>query len=1128
MSNRGGGGGAGAGFECRRFEISVTAMPQLEAQPLHSSPEDPFEHDSLCSLMPSSLKGFIKQDSIDSFKIQALHLALRQEVLKKTSKVTEQANAILRSTARPDTAEHHCDLTQYDKPKNQQSENKEEIAQLPALIKENLPSNENCPNQQISIESSGRMSTKPPFDISSICSSFGSNLNLQRDPKTLKDMDEFYAAAEPQSKISENMEEIAPLPALSKENLPPKEYCPNRQTRREGSGRVSTRRPFNIISTSFGSNLNSQSDPSSTGNVEEFFAAFDRQETAERIMRKWRGEKSPDIVCSQPLKTRVRRQGTGRKAMPRKYDLKLLGDTEKFMELDEEKLEIEEEEHPVSTFTDSEGQACERIIEAENREINNGVLLKESGQKESLLETVIDKLQCQKDTQLDSNSQSAMHGCDQHSNAHCADDLHQDPFQGKGAISTFETEETVNMPPKNLFASFDNSTGSALQRLLNNYIRADSENIQKGPFSSSGLGNYEIGKPYPKDVQFDTLNTLPQSQTESSNTINSQSLSLDGVRTMLQLGQLPNKFAGSDRTPPQKLTKTGSPLMSPTPPSRISATLRSRRKRRSGDKVVSENASKSSFENRDEEAPKEKIIWQPGHLPKKFAGSDKTPPENIQQKQTKSVSPLTSPTPPSRLSAAIRSRKKNRSGIKGASVDACQPSLENRDEEAPKDATSSRSPHLTTFSISNPSKEVGSGGVRRLSFGGVSQSPDLVEVNSKEGVNDVTVMDLANSTSLSKQFGEDDKASISGDKGASEDASKPSFENRDEEAPKEKTIRQLGHLPKKFKRSEKTPPANIQQKQTNSMSPTPPSRFSAALVSRKKHRSVLKGASVDASKPSLENRDEEALKDATSSPSPRLTTLVISNPSTPGGSVGGRRLSVGGVLQSPDLAEVNSKEGVNYVTAMDLANSTSPSKQFREDDKVEMVRSDADLSNETVLSLERSTPVSSTGPTNCNAVVSEHPVKDVPGSVLGQQAEESPVTFHRSNAKKAKRKSKNNTTTSNCDVHEGGKIVSKGTADNRKSKNKSEYQRRQSLSGAGTLWKSGVRRSTRIRSRPLEYWRGERFLYGRIHNSLATVIGIKYSSPLPARSKRDEVPKLKVQSYVDEQYSHLVEFAALH
>jgi hypothetical protein len=45
---------------------------------------------------------------------------------------------------------------------------------------------------------------------------------------------------------------------------------------------------------------------------------------------------------------------------------------------------------------------------------------------------------------------------------------------------------------------------------------------------------------------------------------------------------------------------------------------------------------------------------------------------------------------------------------------------------------------------------------------------------------------------------------------------------------------------------------------------------------------------------------------------------------------------------------------------------------------------------------------------------------------------------------------------------------------------------------------------------------------------LATVIGIKYSSPLPVGTKRDEVPKLKVQSYVDEQYSHLVELAGLH
>ncbi|KAK8969319.1 hypothetical protein KSP40_PGU017597 [Platanthera guangdongensis] len=43
--------------------------------------------------------------------------------------------------------------------------------------------------------------------------------------------------------------------------------------------------------------------------------------------------------------------------------------------------------------------------------------------------------------------------------------------------------------------------------------------------------------------------------------------------------------------------------------------------------------------------------------------------------------------------------------------------------------------------------------------------------------------------------------------------------------------------------------------------------------------------------------------------------------------------------------------------------------------------------------------------------------------------------------------------------------------------------RRKSLEGAGTEWKTGVRRSTRIRMKPLQYWCGERFLYGRVHDS---------------------------------------------
>ncbi|XP_065045524.1 uncharacterized protein LOC135677290 isoform X1 [Musa acuminata AAA Group] len=79
--------------------------------------------------------------------------------------------------------------------------------------------------------------------------------------------------------------------------------------------------------------------------------------------------------------------------------------------------------------------------------------------------------------------------------------------------------------------------------------------------------------------------------------------------------------------------------------------------------------------------------------------------------------------------------------------------------------------------------------------------------------------------------------------------------------------------------------------------------------------------------------------------------------------------------------------------------------------------------------------------------------------------------------------------------------------------------RRQSLADAGMIWNSGVRRSTRIKSRPLEYWRGERFLYGRIHDSLATVIGVKRSSP-------GNNGKLKVTSFVSEEYADLVAQAA--
>ncbi|KAF9685221.1 hypothetical protein SADUNF_Sadunf03G0032200 [Salix dunnii] len=84
--------------------------------------------------------------------------------------------------------------------------------------------------------------------------------------------------------------------------------------------------------------------------------------------------------------------------------------------------------------------------------------------------------------------------------------------------------------------------------------------------------------------------------------------------------------------------------------------------------------------------------------------------------------------------------------------------------------------------------------------------------------------------------------------------------------------------------------------------------------------------------------------------------------------------------------------------------------------------------------------------------------------------------------------------------------------------------KRHSLAASGTSWETGLRRSTRIRSRPLEYWKGERFLYGRIHGSLATVIGIKYESPGNDKGKH----ALKVKSYVSDEYKDLVELAALH
>ncbi|KAG0538482.1 hypothetical protein BDA96_03G239800 [Sorghum bicolor] len=80
-----------------------------------------------------------------------------------------------------------------------------------------------------------------------------------------------------------------------------------------------------------------------------------------------------------------------------------------------------------------------------------------------------------------------------------------------------------------------------------------------------------------------------------------------------------------------------------------------------------------------------------------------------------------------------------------------------------------------------------------------------------------------------------------------------------------------------------------------------------------------------------------------------------------------------------------------------------------------------------------------------------------------------------------------------------------------------KLNQRKILGDAGLAQPSGVRRSTRTRSRPLEHWLGERLLYGPINDTLPAVIGIKSYSP-----GQDGKKTLKVKSFVPDQYSDLV------
>ncbi|GAB2216780.1 hypothetical protein Droror1_Dr00024559 [Drosera rotundifolia] len=107
------------------------------------------------------------------------------------------------------------------------------------------------------------------------------------------------------------------------------------------------------------------------------------------------------------------------------------------------------------------------------------------------------------------------------------------------------------------------------------------------------------------------------------------------------------------------------------------------------------------------------------------------------------------------------------------------------------------------------------------------------------------------------------------------------------------------------------------------------------------------------------------------------------------------------------------------------------------------------------------------------------------------------------------------------------KQISNVTADGRVQINAARRKKklidlRKSLAEAGSKWESAVRRSSRIRTRPLEYWKGERLLYGRIHRTMPTVIGLKYFSPARNGGKA----QVRVQSYVSDEHKDLVERVA--
>ncbi|KAF6175248.1 hypothetical protein GIB67_030466 [Kingdonia uniflora] len=98
---------------------------------------------------------------------------------------------------------------------------------------------------------------------------------------------------------------------------------------------------------------------------------------------------------------------------------------------------------------------------------------------------------------------------------------------------------------------------------------------------------------------------------------------------------------------------------------------------------------------------------------------------------------------------------------------------------------------------------------------------------------------------------------------------------------------------------------------------------------------------------------------------------------------------------------------------------------------------------------------------------------------------------------------------------------SKQKAPTQAKRKRKEIPQRKSLAGAGTVLEAGVRKSTRHRVKPLDFAKGERFIYGRVHESLLTVIGVKYESPGKGFTVKSFAP-------VPDKYKKLFENSALY